>query len=991
MRKWLVIAAASVLVLVGAALLWPRSAPSSESTRPAASPAARALPEFAEVEVSSGEAEGLALTGRVLDPSGRPLPGAEVSLAASAQKTLTSVRCEECGQALLSCPANESAAHALSFFEQHHGFLTPRVTVRTDAQGRFRFEHLAGVSFSVWARAPGHGVAIRERAAPGEPVDLYLPTLRSISGQVLDDAGQPVLGARVHAVSRRTSLPHEAVSGAEGVFSLEGLGEGPFYVLASAEGMLPAVAPQVEAGPQPVRLKLTRARTLEVRVTRHGTPVAATVRLKADHLSRELRTQKGEPLRFSDLYPDRLVVTAEAEGLGSIPRTVELDALLTQVTLELEEAGTLLVTVVDATGQPVPAPELVLRTARGEVILQQKAQTGELVQLGPLASGDYVVEGRAEGFENTQLPARVKPGETQVELEMARATVISGQVMDEYGRPASRVSVLVQPTGETALADADGRFTVQVPTPGLYELHAHHSEWGGGKVKVTAPASGVELSLEPRAALEVTVSSAGRRVEGADVMLWIEREGIFRSDRPSGPDGVVPMRGLPAGKYWMVASHPDYLPSERQTVEVEDGQTVRVNVELPPGAALTGEVVDTQGAAVEGATVTVVPRGANPAMSDGRGHFEFRALRPDRAYHIEARHPAYDQEERVEGRAGGSPVRVVLKRREVFRGRVVGDDGAPVKRFRVDEHELSPPDGRFELALSKAGDRVVFAVDAPGYEPLLVDRPAAPELGDLVLKRAPSFSGLVRDESGAPVPDAMVSCDVCDDSAMSGPDGRFTLSAPPFVAQFTVSASKGRLSASESVPRGGSGAVVELTLRPATRLYGRVYQKDGTPAAGIALEGVHTDRGDPITVVTGQDGSYSVNVAPGTYRFALGEGRSFAGEPLLVAQVGGAEMRLDIGGVPGTGALTVLVKPERGRALWVVAGEVPASPPVAAELMRSRYAQLIYQPQSERVTLLGLPPGRYTLVWAHFHADTPEGPVVRAVEVPTSGEVSLLR
>ena len=45
----------------------------------------------------------------------------------------------------------------------------------------------------------------------------------------------------------------------------------------------------------------------------------------------------------------------------------------------------------------------------------------------------------------------------------------------------------------------------------------------------------------------MAVSSEGRRVEGADVVLWVEQEGIFRSDRSSGPDGLVPMRGLPAG------------------------------------------------------------------------------------------------------------------------------------------------------------------------------------------------------------------------------------------------------------------------------------------------------------------------------------------------------------------------------------------------------------------------------------------------------------
>ena len=325
------------------------------------------------------------------------------------------------------------------------------------------------------------------------------------------------------------------------------------------------------------------------------------------------------------------------------------------MTLELEEAGRLLVTVVDDAGQPVPQPELTLRTAKGEVIRREKASTGALVEFGPLGVGDYMLFGHAEGFKDVELPARVKAGETQLELEMTRATLISGQVIDEYGRPAPNVSVLVQPTGDNVIADVDGHFTAQVPTPGLYELHAHHSEWGGGKVKVTAPASGVRLELEQAAAMEVTVTSEGRRVEGADVVLWVEQQGIFRSDRPSGPDGVVPMRGLPAGSYWMVASHPDYLPSERQQVQVEDGQVVKVTAELKPGATLSGDVVDDQGAPVAGATLVVMPRGAEPVASDGRGHFEIRALRPERTYRVEARHPGYDQVDRAEGSPGGPP------------------------------------------------------------------------------------------------------------------------------------------------------------------------------------------------------------------------------------------------------------------------------------------------------------------------------------------------
>jgi hypothetical protein len=385
-----------------------------------------------------------------------------------------------------------------------------------------------------------------------------------------------------------------------------------------------------------------------------------------------------------------------------------------------------------------------------------------------------------------------------------------------------------------------------------------------------------------------------------------------------------------------------------------------------------------------------MPRGGEPVASDGRGHFEIRALRPEHTYRVEARHPGYDQVDRAEGRAGGSPVKVVLKRRPVFRGRVVGDDGAPVKRFRLDEHDVSSPDGRFEVALPIAGDRVIVSVDAPGYEPLMVDRPIAPDLGELVLQRAPTLSGLVRDEGGSPVGDAVVSCEVCDESVLSGPDGRFTLPSPPYVAQFSVSARKGRLSATQQIIRGNDGPV-ELTLRPATRVSGSVYLPGGQPAAGFQLEGVNADRGDPVVVVTGPDGQYSVELPPGNYRFMLGADREFAGEPALLVRVSGGEQRLNIGPAPGSGSVTVVLKPERGKALWVVAGDLPnvGSPP--SELMRASYGQMIYQPRSERVTLQGLPPGRYTVVWGNFHSETPGGPVVRTVDVPSSAELSLLR
>ncbi len=74
------------------------------------------------------------------------------------------------------------------------------------------------------------------------------------------------------------------------------------------------------------------------------------------------------------------------------------------------------------------------------------------------------------------------------------------------------------------------------------------------------------LQLEPKAGAAVTVMADGRRVEGANVVLFHQQEGNFRSDRPSGADGVVLMRGLPAGAYIAGRHPPRFLPSERQPV-----------------------------------------------------------------------------------------------------------------------------------------------------------------------------------------------------------------------------------------------------------------------------------------------------------------------------------------------------------------------------------------------------------------------------------------
>ncbi len=177
------------------------------------------------------------------------------------------------------------------------------------------------------------------------------------------------------------------------------------------------------------------------------------------------------------------------------------------------DAGRVLVTALDEGGQPVPEATVELLTRTGEAVARQKPRPGEVAVLGPVAQGEYQVRVSAETYQPVTLPAVLKGPELSLEAVLAKGTLISGRVIDEYGRAAPGVSVLVVPTGDSVVSDGEGRFRAAVPSPGLYTLQAHHSDWGGGEVKVTAPKSGVDLQLEPRGgAEEGTVEGEFREV-----------------------------------------------------------------------------------------------------------------------------------------------------------------------------------------------------------------------------------------------------------------------------------------------------------------------------------------------------------------------------------------------------------------------------------------------------------------------------------------------
>ncbi len=381
MRRVLLAVAALVLlgIVVGVWVLRPPAELVVVQPEPALAPP----PEFKAVEVRATNDQGLTLAGIVRSADGQAIAGATVFLASTEQQSLTSVRCQHCNELMLSCRARETAVTVGELIDGHQGEQVAAATTTSDAQGKFRFERLAGISFTVWGKAVGHGLGIKERAAPGDPVELFLPSPRSLVGRLRDDTGQPVAGT-VRAISRRLAEVVTVQADGEGRFAFEALGEGPFYVHASGPGLLPAFRAEVQAGPDVVSLTLVRPRSLEVRlVTVDQKPIAGTVKLVADHLGKDVVAKDGLAI-ITGLSPGSLMASAVAGELAAAPQSVTLTSPTTRITLVLEKGGRLAVTVLDEQEQPVPDPTVELLTSNGEPITKRKLQTGELAVLGPV-------------------------------------------------------------------------------------------------------------------------------------------------------------------------------------------------------------------------------------------------------------------------------------------------------------------------------------------------------------------------------------------------------------------------------------------------------------------------------------------------------------------------------------------------------------------------------------------------------------------------------
>lgn len=586
------------------------------------------------------------LTGRVVDPVGRPVEGALVQL--------TSWQNPPGSRIPVDAPA-----------------LSLAIETRSDAQGRFQLDGLspgsgrASISRPGFARVSTGRFDVPAGRAHGLG-EIVLGVGRQVSGVVLDPAGQPVADAEVWVVDwpladagRRDDLPASVHklrrfegpglrTGADGRFAVAGLGDGALHVLAVAVGREPVRRDDVDPDRAHELVLFPEAR-LDVRVLDDatGAPARASeitaLRMAGSDDPRDdtpLETRLTDDAAVHRVHGAGPVGTRVlAAGAGLETRVVELPGLATGASarhdVRLAPEAVLAGRVLDGEGRGCAGVLLSLVQLGRDVTRPREHQawtdTAGRFALGNLRGGRWELHASS--------PAHLPLEPLLVELDTAErredlvltlrdAGSVGGLVLDAAGDPAPHVVVQASRAGDPdarlwqTRSDARGRYRLLALPPGLYDLRAHPGATGRAQVEVE---TAVEVDLLLR-----RLARVHGRVEPAATAAWVvveEPDGGRAALLPVAADGSYAGQ-LPPGPYALRAlAHGGGLGP---VVEVSLGWEGDVLRDLQLGAAtLVGRCVDAGGLGVE--DVLVQLHGAagpvsDAVLSDALGEFRRSGL-----------------------------------------------------------------------------------------------------------------------------------------------------------------------------------------------------------------------------------------------------------------------------------------------------------------------------------------------------------------------------
>ncbi|MEA2599989.1 MAG: hypothetical protein QOF89_981 [Acidobacteriota bacterium] len=651
---------------------------------------------------------GATLEGRVVDPQGQPIEGAEVRAAAGAARGMT----------LRFLSRSPDAPDAF-----------------TTADGSFRLEDRSpGESLDLAVSHPSYGPG----SAPGvavptqEPVRIVLQPMTRVSGRTVGKDGKGIAGAGVTltemtpmsfgGTSRmRPANWNRTVTDADGAFAFDAVAPGaieiraeaPRYQTAELQG-IEAKAGQELAG---LELLLPPAAAVEGRVlSPDGRPVpgAEITVVQSD----------SSPGGFSGLFaqadgdgrytlegipPGPRTLEARADGYRRAVRDLEVTAGTTSTAdLILERGFEVSGRVIDEAGNPVASVQITMIAGRdffSGVLSDLSGADGSFHFTG-VQEGTFHLMARKAGYAASSQGDTVTVSSASVsgvEVKLTAGGTISGKLSGLEFSQLSRVRVTASGF-RPGQVDPDGAYSIPNVPPGEWQVEGSvpdtslHAE---GHVTLEPGMAEAKLDLQFGKGFTLTgvVLRNGAPLAGAAVGL--ARTGTISSYQDaSDHQGGFRFGGLDAGKYELTVRTANGA-QHKEAVEITGDREVQVDLK---SASLTGRVLDAADSSpVAGAEVTLEAMGDRESRFHGvttntDSHGAFRVAEvADGTWKLRASHEGYspaEKEVRIEGEDADG-VELSLSPTEGLTIEVVLPSGQVPERIRAG---VLDPSGRTVVA-----------------------------------------------------------------------------------------------------------------------------------------------------------------------------------------------------------------------------------------------------------------------------------------------------
>jgi RNA polymerase sigma-70 factor (ECF subfamily) len=355
--------------------------------------------------------------------------------------------------------------------------------------------------------------------------------------------------------------------------------------------------------------------------------------------------------RFRDVALGRYMVDVNLPNTGAVADGVVLTAAspTAHVRLVVGRGRPFIVRVEEVGGTPLDRVLVSLTTAGHGQLTDRTDASGRarFELLGAPATVSVEVDGATAAVRYLESPCvEVPPGEREVLVQLERAEVIRGRIVDEQGAAIAGAVLRAMRAGETLAegsARGDGTFRLMLPAGAQVDLEllgTRMEDVGsgfiskmaflrGGLRNVSAGDEGLVLRAETVAmtatATVVVTDPEGRPL--ANAMVYVTRAGEeLVTVAPTGTEGRITLEGLPDVELEFAAARAPAAEAEDWAVPARIDAVPRaqtITLRYRPAAHVRGLVVDADGLPAAGIRLVAdYGESAYHMTTDSEGRFD---------------------------------------------------------------------------------------------------------------------------------------------------------------------------------------------------------------------------------------------------------------------------------------------------------------------------------------------------------------------------------